>query len=414
MDYARFTLANGLRVIHHPVPNSNTVTLNILYNVGARDEEPEKTGFAHLFEHLMFGGSVNIPDYDKVVEWAGGNNNAFTNNDYTNYYISVPLENAETAFWLESDRMLGLDFSENSLRVQQGVVVEEFKQRCHNAPFGMLWHHFRSLAYRVHPYRWPTIGLTPEHIDIAKLTDVRAFYERYYHPNNAVLCIGGALSEAMALELSEKWFGSIERIGLRNPNEYPSEPKQLERRFLEAEDLLPQNAVFMAFRTPGMDTADWPMASIYAELIGGTETSPLHLELVKKQRIFSSAESFYMKGLSEGLWVVYGILNDSVEHEQAEKALRTLMDEQCDAMFTESHLNRIKNQMCTRILFEQTNPMNRVQKLCFYENLGLLDAGFVEEASLLNSVTLSDLKSWALDNLKETSANVVYYSPKGT
>lgn len=412
MDYARFTLANGLRVIHHPVPESNTVTLNILYNVGARDEAAERTGFAHLFEHLMFGGSVNIPDYDKVVEWAGGNNNAYTNNDFTNYYISVPLENAETAFWLESDRMLGLDFSEKSLGVQKGVVIEEFKQRCHNAPFGMLWHHLRALAYRVHPYRWPTIGLIPDHIEQASLDDVRAFYERYYHPNNAILCISGALSESETLQMTEKWFGSIERKAARNPNLYPTEPEQAERRFLETTDLLPQNAVFMAFRTPGTHQLDWSVGSLFSELFGGTETAPLHLRLVKEKRIFTSAESFYMKGLSEGLFVVYGILSDSVKHETAEQAIRDLLDEYMLNTFSDAHLNRVKNQAITRLLFEQTNHMNSVQKLCYLENLGLLNYEMLDEANLLSAVNKMDLKNWVSIHLTDAQANVVYYSPQ--
>lgn len=412
MDYARFTLANGLRVIHHPVPESNTVTLNILYNVGARDEAQERTGFAHLFEHLMFGGSVNIPDYDKVVEWAGGNNNAYTNNDFTNYYISVPLENAETAFWLESDRMLGLDFSEKSLNVQKGVVIEEFKQRCHNAPFGMLWHHLRALAYKVHPYRWPTIGLIPDHIEQASLDDVRAFYERYYHPNNAILCISGALSELETLELTEKWFGSIKRKAAPNPNLYPTEPEQKERRILQTTDLLPQNAVFMAFRTPGAQRQDWPFGSLYSELFGGTETSPLYLKLVKEKSIFTSAESFYMKGLSEGLFVVYGILSDSVKHETAEQAIRDLLDEYMMNAFGDEHLKRVKNQAITRLLFDQTNHMNRVQKLCYYENLGLLNSDMLDEANMLNAVNNMDLKNWASEHLNKAQANVVYYRPQ--
>jgi zinc protease len=412
MGYVRLTLANGLRVIHHPVPKSNTVTLNILYNVGARDEAPEKTGFAHLFEHLMFGGSAHIPEYDKVVEWAGGSNNAYTNNDFTNYYISVPLENAETAFWLESDRMLGLDFSEKSLNIQKGVVIEEFKQRCHNAPFGMLWHHLRSLAYRHHPYRWPTIGLTPDHIEDATLEDVRAFYEHYYHPNNAIVCISGALSESEVFEKTEKWFGSIDRAGKRNLNLYPTEPEQKARRILETTDLLPQNAVFIAFRTPGVRTLDWPVASLFAELFGGTETAPLYLELVKEKGIFTSAESFYMKGLSEGMFVVYGILSDSVKHETAEKELFDLLDKHKKHGFTDAHLDRVKNQVITRLLFEETNHMNRVQKLCYFENIGLLQDDVFDEAGMLRKVNNMDLKNWASNYLNHEQMNVVYYSPK--
>jgi predicted Zn-dependent peptidase len=412
MEYVRFTLANGLRVIHHPIPESNTVTLNILYNVGARDESPERTGFAHLFEHLMFGGSLNIPNYDQVVEWAGGNNNAFTNNDYTNYYVNVPLENAEQAFWLESDRMLGLAFSEESLRIQKGVVIEEFKQRCHNAPFGMLWHHIRSLAYKVHPYRWPTIGLTTNHIETASLSDVMLFYERFYHPKNAVLCVGGALKEAETRAYCERWFGTIDKPGERNQNLYPLEPVQLGRQFLETTDLLPQKAVFMAFRTPPFQDGDWPTASMFSELIGGTETSPLYVELVKERRLFSAAESFYMKGLSEGLFVVYGILEDQISHSTGEAALSELIERYRVNLFTDAHLLRVKEQMCTRLLFEDAHAMNRVQKLCYYEHTDTLESVLGKEVSMIGNVKQNHLCAWAETHLKESAANVIFYSPK--
>jgi len=412
MDYSRFTLANGLRVIHHKIPGSNTVTLNILYNVGARDEAPYRTGFAHLFEHLMFGGSINIPDYDKVVEWAGGNNNAYTNNDYTNYYVNVPLENAETAFWLESDRMLGLDFSEERLNIQKGVVIEEFKQRCNNAPFGMLWHHLRGLAYRVHPYRWPTIGLETEHVASASLDDVRAFYTQHYHPNNAILCVGGPMEEARVQDMAEKWFGSIDREGARNLNVYQNEPEQDGRRFLETDDLLPQKAVFLAFRTPSVLENDWPIASLFAELLGGTETAPLYLELVKKQRVFTSAESFYMKGLSEGMFVVYGLLHEDCSHELAEKAIRELLNQYSTVSFSDARIARIKKQLSTRLLFEYTNPMNRVQKLCYFENIDCVEQCYKQEVGMLERVTSDELLSWAQCYLSESKSNVVYYRPK--
>lgn len=411
MEFTRFELENGLRVIHHQDPHSQTVILNILYNVGARDEEPDKTGFAHLFEHLMFGGSVHIPQYDKVVEEAGGSNNAFTSNDITNYHISVPLENAETAFWLESDRMLQLAFSQESLDVQRGVVVEEFKQRCHNAPFGMLWHHVRALAYKVHPYRWPTIGLVTDHIEAARLEDVEAFYYRFYHPNNAVLCVTGALSLEETKSLCDKWFGSIERKGERNANRYPLEPVQTERRSLATEDLLPQDAVLMAFRTPAYGELEWPLAGLMADICGGSETSPLHVELVKEQGLFASAEAFHMKGLSEGLWMVYGILNEGRTHEEGEAALRGILDRCSKDIPTTERLNRCRNMASTRLLFEETNPMNRAQKLCYYENIGLLEmAG--READLLDTVDTEKLRQWAETYLRPEQSNVIYYTPR--
>src|ERR1044071_8652877 len=205
--FKEFTLENGLQVIVHEDPSVQIAVMNILYDVGSRDEQPHKTGFAHLFEHLMFGGSVNIPSYDEPLQLVGGENNAFTTNDITNYYLTLPADNLETGFWLESDRMLSLAFSDKSLEVQRNVVIEEFKQRYLNQPYGDVWLLLRPLAYQQHPYKWATIGKEISHIADAQITDVKNFFRKHYSPINAILVVAGNVTVDKAKYLAEKWFG---------------------------------------------------------------------------------------------------------------------------------------------------------------------------------------------------------------
>ncbi len=412
IHYNKFTLENGLRVLHHEDKDTHLGVVNVLYNVGARDEEPSHTGFAHLFEHLMFGGSIHIPHYDKIAESAGASNNAYTTNDLTNYYISLPIENLETAMWLESDRMLSLDFSQKSLDIQKGVVIEEFKQRCYNAPFGLLWHHIRSLVYKKSPYRWPTIGLELSHISSAELGTVKSFYEQYYHPNNAILCIGGNIGLEETRDLCEKWFGSIKRKGIRNPNLYEKEPEQEGVRFLESTDLSPNHAVFLVWSGPAQNQQGSEELEALADMIGGTETSPLYVELVKKSGAFNAAECFYSKGLGEGLFIVYGILNTGVSHEKGKEMLWAQV-----TSFIENkdhwgnRLERFKNRLATSLGFEYSSLLNKAQKLCFYENIG--DASLIEKEILrYKNLNAEEVKSIALATLVEKKMSVLYYSPK--
>ncbi len=405
-------LKNGLRVLHHKDESRTTATLNILYNVGARDENPDKTGFAHLFEHLMFGGSVNIPHYDKEVERSGGANNAYTNNEFTNYYLTIPMENIETGCWLESDRMLQLDFSEKSLEVQRGVVIEEFRQRCFNAPFGMLWHHLRGLLYQKSPYRWPTIGLTVEHIEQASLDDVRDFYNRFYNPANAILSVVGNLDLEAARDMTEKWFGSIEKSGTPNANHYFAEPPQEERRMLETSDLCPNNAVVLAWKGPGYLDPQSLELELFADMLGGTEASPLHVELVKRSGKFNSAASFYMRGVNEGMFVIYGILNEGVSHDEASGLLQQFLDNASHGdLLSQEHLEMKVNKAITSLLFAKTSPANIAEKLCFFENLG--DASLVNnEEQELRAADLHGIKQTAATTLRPKNMSVIHYSPK--
>ncbi len=405
-------MGNGLRVIHQHDPNVSNVVLNTLYNVGARDEHPSRTGFAHLFEHLMFGGSQNVPSFDAAIENAGGQNNAFTTNEITNYYISVPLENVETAFWLESDRMMALNINEKSLSVQQGVVVEEFKQRCFNAPFGQLWHHIRQLLYTESPYRWPTIGLEISHVEDATLEDVQSFYNQFYTPQNAIVSVVGNLSLEETKDLCEKWFGPIHKSGNSNQNKYTVDVPQNEKRFLETTDLSPNPAVFLVWKGPSFKEKGGLELDIFADLLGGSEVSDLQQVLVKEKQICNAAECFYIRGLDEGLFILYGILNPEVSHETVENELfKTMQDFIAKGKENQYVFDGIKNKVYTNLLFEQINPMNRAQKLAYYENLGRLET-INHEAEMVKNIDLQEVLDQASATFQSQNMSVIYYSPK--
>ena len=408
----RFQLPNGLRVVHQFDSSVSTVVLNTLYNVGARDEDENRTGFAHLFEHLMFGGSLNVESFDQEIEHAGGQNNAFTNNEFTNYYITVPLENVETAFWLESDRMLGLNINEKTLSVQKGVVVEEFKQRCFNAPFGQLWHHVRSLLYKNSSYRWPTIGLELDHISDATLDDVREFYQRFYTPQNAIVSIVGNLSLEECKMLCEKWFGGIEKPGEANKNEYLEEPYPEEIRRMIQEDLSPNPAVFILWRGPSAKEEGGLELDLFADMLGGSEVSELNETLVKNLKLCNAAESFYIKGVGEGVFILYGILNEGTTHEQAESELMNTLTHFIEkGLENQFVFESTKNKIYTGLQFEYINPMTRAQKLAYWELLG--DAERINsEAKEIQNIKLNDLLNIAQRYLNNSCKSVLYYNPK--
>ncbi|MBM3437586.1 MAG: insulinase family protein [Bacteroidetes bacterium] len=410
--YNKFLLKNGLRVIHLQDNTRTTVVLNTLYNVGARDEVSSKTGFAHLFEHLMFAGSENVPVFDKEVEEAGGQNNAFTNNEFTNYYLVMPSENVETAFWLESDRMRALTIDEKSLSVQRGVVVEEFKQRCFNAPFGMLWHHIRSVVYQNSPYRWPTIGLDIKHIEDAVLEDVQYFYNKFYSPQNAVISVVGNIDLQQTQALAEKWFGDIHKAGEANKNHYETDAEITERRFFETEDLSPNPAVFLVWRGPSFSHPTSISLELFAEMLGGSDVSPLQLKLVKETQQLNAAECFYLRGLGEGLFVIYGILNDGVTHQQGEAALLAVLQSEIGrGAELERIYQGVKNRYATQLLFEATQPMQLAQRLCYFENAGSLD-DINRENEIIENIYLSDVLSVAEKTLNHNIVSVINYHPK--
>ena len=411
IKYNRFTLDNGLRVIHQEDKTISTVVVNTLYNVGARDESTDKTGFAHLFEHLMFAGSKNVPSFDEEIEKAGGSNNAFTNNEYTNYYISVPAENIETAFWLESDRMLELNINEESLSVQKGVVIEEFKQRCYSAPFGLLWHHVRDMLYTKSPYRWPSIGLDFEHISNASLQDVRSFYNSFYTPNNAILSVVGNIDLNSCKTLSEKWFSDIPQKSESNKNHYEKDSKP-RLKHKEEEDLSPNPVVFLVWKWPAAKNDNATSLELFADMLGGSEVSDLYETLVKQENHCNVAECFYIKGIDEGLFVVYGILNEGVDKKTVENRLW----EVCETALNKGEEYRFafesaQNKAYTQLLFEPINPTQRAHKLAFYELLDKPEE-VNQEAARVRSCTLEETLKTAKKELIRENASVLYYNPK--
>ncbi len=408
----RHILSNGLRLVHSQDASTQMVALNVLYNVGARDENPEHTGFAHLFEHLMFGGSVNIPDYDAPLQLAGGENNAWTNNDITNYYLTVPRQNVETGFWLESDRMLSLDFSERSLEVQRGVVMEEFKQRCLNQPYGDVGHLLRPLAYRVHPYQWPTIGKELSHIANATLEEVKDFFFRFYAPNNAVLAVTGNISFEEAVSLTEKWFGPIPRreVPLR---QLPKEPVQTGERRQVVERNVPLDSLFMAYHMCDRLDADYYAFDILSDILSNGRSSRLNQHLVQEKQLFSSIDAYISGTIDAGLFHISGKPAADVSLEEAEAAVREELNELQTALVQEHELEKVKNKFESTQIFGNINYLNVATNLAWFELNGQAE-DMEKEVERYRAVTADRLKAVAQTAFREENGVVLYYkSSKG-
>lgn len=410
MKINRHTLDNGLRLVHSKDESTQMVALNILYNVGARDEHPEHTGFAHLFEHLMFGGSVHIPDYDNPLQLAGGENNAWTNNDITNYYLTVPRQNVETGFWLESDRMLSLDFSERSLEVQRGVVMEEFKQRCLNQPYGDVGHILRPLAYKVHPYQWPTIGKDLSHIANATLEEVKDFFFRFYAPNNAILAVTGNISFEEAVALTEKWFGPIPRraVPVRN---LPQEPEQNEERRLTVERNVPLDSLFMAFHICDHHHPDYYAFDILSDLLSNGRSSRLSRHLVQEKQLFSSIDAYISGSVDRGLFHISGKPSAGVSLEQAEAAVRQELNDLQQELVAEHELEKVKNKFESTQIFGNINYLNVATNLAWYELLGRAE-DLEKEVERYRAVTAEQLQEVAQKAFRKENGVVLYYKSK--
>ncbi|MGX5690663.1 M16 family metallopeptidase [Arcticibacter tournemirensis] len=369
VTFNRITLSNGLRVLVHEDHTTPMAVVNILYNVGARDEDPEKTGFAHLFEHLMFGGSVNIPSYDEPLQRVGGENNAFTSNDITNYYITLPASNLETAFWLESDRMLSLAFSEKSLEVQRNVVAEEFKQRYLNQPYGDVWLKLRPLAYKVHPYRWATIGKELSHIENASIEDVKAFFTKHYNPSNAIMVVGGDVSTEEVIKLAEKWFGSIPsgEIQVRN---LPAEPQQREERRETVYADVPLNAIYIAFHIPGRTDQGYYEAELISDILSQGNSSRLHVNLIKDKKLFSDINAYVTGSHDPGLFVVEGKPLQGVTIEDAERAIWDELEKLRTELVKDHELIKVKNKVESTMVFSEMNLLDKAMNLAFFELFG--------------------------------------------
>ena len=409
-EFDRFTLDNGLRVIVHRDESTPIVAMNILYNVGSRDENPERTGFAHLFEHLMFGGSLNIPRYDEPPERVGGENNAFTNNDFTNYYLTIPGHNLETAFWLESDRMLNLAFSAKSFDVQRNVVVEEFRQNYLNQPYGDAWLLLRPLAYKVHPYQWATIGIEPSHIEQAGMNEVREFYERFYNPCNAIMVIAGNVETENIRTLAEKWFGPVKK-GKVNLRHLPVEPEQTEARSLSVERDVPYDSVYKAWHMCSRADAGFFATDLISDILSAGQSGRLNQQLVKKLRLFTDINAFISGDIEAGLFVITGKLVKGVSMVEAENALQLEIDKICTDLVEESELQKVKNRIEAMMEFSEMRVLDKAMNLAYYELLG--DASLAND--LINryaSVTTSDVNTEARKIFRPENCSTLYYFAK--
>jgi len=405
INYDKFTLENDLTVLFHKDITTPMAVVNTLYDVGARDESEEQTGFAHLFEHLMFGGSVNIPEFDTPLQLAGGENNAFTSNDITNYYDVLPVNNIETALWLESDRMLSLAFTDKSLEVQRSVVIEEFKQRYLNQPYGDVWLELRPLVYTVHPYKWATIGKEIKHIEDATMDDVKAFFKKHYSPANAILCIAGNLELDDVKTMVKKWFGDIpkQEKPIRN---IPKEPKQTEFREKTIERKVPADAFYYAFRMVDRKHEDYFVYDTLSDALGRDKSSRLYVSLKKEQNLVSNISAYVMGSLDEGLLVISGKLNDGVSFEEMDAAFWKELDNAKTIHLSDDELLKIMNKIRTSKEFGDQGTLNRAMNLCSYELLG--DANMINhESEMYQKITSDDIHRVANIVLQKTNCSLL-------
>lgn len=410
IQFEKFTLSNGLRVLVHEDKSTPMAVLDVLYDVGARDEDPEKTGFAHLFEHLMFGGSINIPSYDEPLQVAGGENNAFTSNDITNYHCELPAENIETAFWLESDRMLSLAFGKKSLEVQRKVVCEEFKEHYINKPYGDVWHKLRELVYKTHPYKWMTIGKELKHVEDATLQDVKAFFHKHYTPSNAILVIAGHIDLEKAKALCEKWFAPIP-AGEKYERNIPQEPKQTAPRFLEVTADVPLDALFKCWHIYARTDDRYYIADLISDVLSGGGSSRLYQALVKEKQLFSNIECYHLGSTDAGMMVIEGKLVKGVDIKTGDAAVQEELKKLQQLGISDSELEKVKNKTESTMAFEDMTLMNRATSLAIYESLG--DANLINtELDKYRKVSSADILRECNIIFEENNCSTMYYLAK--
>ena len=407
IQFEQCILENGLRVLVHPDKSTPMAVVNVLYDVGAKDENPEKTGFAHLFEHLMFGGSINIPSYDEPLQIAGGENNAFTTNDLTNYYCQLPADNIETAFWLESDRMLSLAFGKKSLDVQRKVVCEEFKEHYINKPYGDVWHKMRELAYTTHPYRWMTIGASLKHVEDATLEDVKSFFSKHYTPCNAILVVAGNVEFNQVKLLAEKWFGPIPS-GQRYQRNLPVEPEQNAARHLEVKSGVPLDALIKCWHMSSRMDDRYYTFDLISDILSGGGSSRLFQTLVKEKQLFSSIDCYHYGSTEPGLMTIEGKVVKGVDIREAEKALMEELKHLQQNGISDLELEKVKNKAESSMAFEDMSLMNRASSLAMYENLG--DANLINtELSKYQAVTAEQIKTQSQWLFRDENCSTMYY-----
>jgi len=403
----KFSLSNGLRVVVHEDHSTPMAIVNVLYDAGSKDEDPGKTGFAHLFEHLMFGGSVNIPDFETPLQMAGGENNAYTSNDLTNYYIQLPAENIETAFWLESDRMLSLAFSEKSLDVQRKVVIEEFKEHYINKPYGDVWFHLRKMAYTQHPYQWMTIGKELSHIENASLKDVKNFFFKHYRPQNAILVVAGHVKTEAIKILAEKWFGDIP-AGEKYVRNILPEPRQSAPRKKEIKCAVPLDALYKCWHMDDRMSKGYYVADLITEVLGGGGSSRLFQSLVKEKKLFSNIECYQYGTVDAGLLAIEGKLVKGVKMEDADKAVEEELEKLKLSGISDKELTKIKNKTESAIAFEDMSVMARANSIAFYELLGDAEL-FHSDRDKYFAITAEDILQYSRTIFDTNNSNTLYY-----
>ncbi len=410
VQYNRFFLDNGLCVIVHEDESTPMAVVNVMYDVGARDEQPDKTGFAHLFEHLMFGGSIHIPDYDEPLQRAGGENNAYTTNDLTNYYCQLPAQNIETAFWLESDRMLSLAFSKKSLDVQRKVVCEEFKEHYINKPYGDVWHKMRELAYTEHPYRWMTIGKELSHVENVKLGEVKDFFFKHYRPVNAILVVAGNVKTGEIKRLAEKWFGDIP-AGEKYNHPLPPEPKQQAPRFLDVRADVPLDALYKSWHIPARMDKGYYATDLITDMLSGGGSSRLYQSLVKEKQLFSNIECYHFGSTDPGLITIEGKLVKGVKMNDAEKAVDEELDKIKNDAVSDAELDKVKNKTESTIAFEDMSVASRAASLAMYELLGNADL-MNEELEKYRAVSIDEIKKYSNSIFDKNNCSTLHYYSK--
>ncbi|HMP98308.1 MAG TPA: pitrilysin family protein [Cyclobacteriaceae bacterium] len=410
ISFDSFTLDNGLRVLVHEDPSVQIAVMNILYDVGSRDEQEHKTGFAHLFEHLMFGGSANVPSYDEPLQLVGGENNAFTSTDITNYYLTVPAQNIETGFWLESDRMLSLSFNPKVLEVQRKVVVEEFKQRYLNQPYGDVWLKLRPLAYKQHPYKWATIGKEVAHIEEATMEDVKDFFYKFYAPNNAIMVLAGNVKLEEVKRLAEKWFGPIEKRATPT-RKLPLEHKQTAKRTLEVEANVPANVIYKTFHMPGRFDDNYYAADLLSDVLGRGNSSRLYQTLVNEKKLFTGIQSYVTGSIDPGLLVISGRMAEGVSFKDAEASIDEIITELKAKGPSAEEEEKVKNQVISTLVFDEVEVLHRAMNLAYFALSGDFNRAN-KETERFNSVSAAEIKNMANDILTEENASVMYYKSK--
>lgn len=410
IPYRKQILDNGLTVVVNRDRTSKLAAVNLLYKVGARNEDPRRTGFAHLFEHLMFRGTRAIPNFDLPVQMASGDNNAFTNNDYTDFYITLPVDNLETALWLESDRMEGLDITDRKLETEKKVVIEEFRQRYLNQPYGDQTMLLRALCYKVHPYRWSAIGLTPDHIAAATLDEVETFYRAHYHPSNAILSISADLEEERMLALAEKWFAPLRDLPTP-PQTIPAEPVQTAARREEVERDVPATTVTVAYHMCARTSPDFYTADLVSDLLSGGDSARLYRHLVRERKLLSSVNAYVSGDVDPGLFVFTGQLLPGVTPEAAEEAFRAEIETLCTEPPAEYEIEKVKNKFEANTLFGELNVMNKAMNLGYYEMLGDLEL-INREIDAYRSVGNDDIAAFCRLTFRAENASTLIYKAK--